>query len=46
MDVARFKPENWPLPDLVAFNQRVHDRVDPWWNSHPRARKANQPRQP
>ncbi len=20
-----------PLPDLVAFNQRVHERVDPWW---------------
>ena len=19
------------LPDLVAFNQRVHDRVDPWF---------------
>ena len=27
----RFKIENWPLPDLVAFNQRVHARVDPWW---------------
>ena len=22
---------NWQLPDLVAFNQRVHDRVDPYW---------------
>jgi penicillin-binding protein 1A len=20
-----------PIPDLVAFNQRVHARVDPWW---------------
>ncbi|MEO7655429.1 MAG: PBP1A family penicillin-binding protein [Sphingomicrobium sp.] len=27
----RFKIENWPLPDLVAFNNRVHARVDPWW---------------
>ena len=27
----RYKIENWPLPDLVAFNQRVHARVDPWW---------------
>ena len=22
-----------PLPDLVGFNQRVHDRVDPWFES-------------
>ena len=20
-----------PLPDLVRFNQRVHDRIDPWF---------------
>ncbi|MEO7602018.1 MAG: PBP1A family penicillin-binding protein [Sphingomicrobium sp.] len=31
MDLARYRLENWPLPDLVAFNQRVHARVDPWW---------------
>ena len=31
MDLARFRLENWPLPDLVAFNRRVHERVDPWW---------------
>src|SRR6476620_9666263 len=23
--------DNWPLPDMVAFNQKVHDRVDPWF---------------
>jgi penicillin-binding protein 1A len=23
--------EKWPLPDMVAFNRRVHDRVDPWF---------------
>ncbi len=22
---------NWQLPDMLAFNQRVHDRVDPYW---------------
>ena len=22
---------NWHLPDMLAFNQRVHDRVDPYW---------------
>lgn len=21
----------WKLPDLVEFNRRVHERVDPWW---------------
>jgi penicillin-binding protein 1A len=31
MDLARYRIENWPLPDLVAFNKRVHERVDPWW---------------
>src|SRR3954463_3137070 len=23
---------SWELPDLVAFNRRVHERVDPWWD--------------
>jgi len=31
MDLARYRIENWPLPDLVAFNRKVHARVDPWW---------------
>ncbi len=31
MFADRFRIENWPLPDLVAFNNRVHARVDPWW---------------
>ena len=31
MTSDRIKILNWQLPDLVAFNQRVHDRVDPWW---------------
>ena len=31
MDLAPYRIENWPLPDLVAFNKRVHERVDPWW---------------
>jgi penicillin-binding protein 1A len=22
---------NWKLPDLVEFNRRVHERIDPWW---------------
>jgi penicillin-binding protein 1A len=21
----------WKLPDLVEFNRRVHERIDPWW---------------
>ena len=22
---------NLPMPDLVAFNARVHERIDPWF---------------
>ena len=22
-----------PMPDLVAFNRRVHERIDPWWQN-------------
>src|SRR5206468_3599675 len=31
MKFERLSVPNWPLPDLVAFNNRVHDWVDPWW---------------
>src|SRR3954451_12582983 len=31
MKFERLNVPNWPLPDLVAFNQRVHERIDPWW---------------
>ncbi|MEO7634338.1 MAG: hypothetical protein ABIS38_01675, partial [Sphingomicrobium sp.] len=31
MKLARLNVSHWPLPDLVAFNNRVHGRVDPWW---------------
>ncbi|GAA3906403.1 penicillin-binding protein 1A [Sphingomonas limnosediminicola] len=31
MKFERLNVPNWPLPDLVAFNQRVHDRIDPWF---------------
>ena len=31
MKFERLTIPDWPLPDLVAFNQRVHERVDPWW---------------
>ena len=31
MKFERLTVPEWPLPDLVAFNQRVHDRIDPWW---------------
>jgi len=31
MQFERLKVPNWPLPDLVAFNGRVHAIVDPWW---------------
>src|SRR4051812_38201678 len=31
MKFERLSVPNWPLPDLVAFNNRVHERVDPWW---------------
>ena len=31
MKFERLNVPAWPLPDLVAFNRRVHDWVDPWW---------------
>jgi penicillin-binding protein 1A len=31
MKFERLNVPDWPLPDLVAFNQRVHEVVDPWW---------------
>jgi len=31
MKLPRLNVANWPLPDLVAFNNRVHERVDPWF---------------
>ena len=31
MKFERLNVPEWPLPDLVAFNQRVHDRIDPLW---------------
>ncbi len=31
MDLTAFRPPAIRLPDLVAFNQRVHDRIDPWF---------------
>jgi penicillin-binding protein 1A len=31
MKFDRLTVPNWQLPDLVAFNRRVHERVDPWW---------------
>ena len=31
MKFERLSVPNWPLPDLVAFNNRVHEWVDPWW---------------
>jgi len=31
MKFERLNVPNWPLPDLVAFNDRVHGIVDPWW---------------
>ena len=31
MKFERLNVPNWPLPDLVAFNNRVHEWVDPWW---------------
>src|SRR6478672_2118655 len=31
MKFERLNVPEWPLPDLVAFNQRVHGLVDPWW---------------
>ncbi len=31
MKSERLSVPNWPLPDLVAFNNKVHEWVDPWW---------------
>src|SRR3954454_13017006 len=31
MKFERLAVPKWPLPDLVAFNNRVHEWVDPWW---------------
>ena len=31
MKFERLSPPNLPLPDLVAFNRRVHVYVDPWF---------------
>jgi penicillin-binding protein 1A len=31
MKFERLNVPEWPLPDLVAFNRRVHGIVDPWW---------------
>src|SRR3982750_3108135 len=31
MKFERLSVPNWSLPDLVAFNNRVHEWVDPWW---------------
>ena len=31
MKFERLNVPNWELPDLVAFNARVHERVDPYW---------------
>jgi penicillin-binding protein 1A len=31
MKFERLNVPDWQLPDLVAFNERVHERIDPWW---------------
>ena len=31
MRFERLTVPQWPLPDLVAFNERVRERIDPWW---------------
>jgi penicillin-binding protein 1A len=31
MKFERLTVPDWPLPDLVAFNRRVHEWIDPWW---------------
>jgi penicillin-binding protein 1A len=31
MKFERLSVPNWPIPDLVAFNNRVHEWIDPWW---------------
>ncbi len=32
MKFERLPIPSWEFPDLVAFNRRVHERIDPWWN--------------
>ena len=32
MKFERLTSPGWQLPDLVAFNDRVHEWVDPWWD--------------
>jgi penicillin-binding protein 1A len=31
MKFERLNVPDWQLPDLVAFNERVHGVIDPWW---------------
>src|SRR6476469_5465454 len=31
MKFERLNVPDWQLPDLVAFNRRVHERLDPWF---------------
>jgi penicillin-binding protein 1A len=31
MKFERLTVPDWQLPDLVAFNRRVHERIDPYW---------------
>jgi len=31
MKFERLNVPDWPLPDLVAFNRRVHERINPLW---------------
>src|SRR6476620_2003188 len=31
MKFERLTVPDWPFPDLVAFNRKVHEWVDPWW---------------
>src|SRR5215213_6105366 len=33
MKFERLSVPDLPLPDLVAFNARVHERIDPWWRN-------------
>ncbi len=34
MQFAKFQiPDRFAIPDLVAFNHRVHRRIDPWFDA-------------
>src|SRR4051812_44760787 len=33
MKFERLNVPQWELPDLVAFNERVHEWIDPWWEN-------------